>query len=264
MIYIHKTNLPQTMTEYYKLQIEANLMPEYGGEWGKDEFRKTVANEQSFICCYCTQIITANNSTIEHFLPESIYTEEVANYFNLFLACNYSKGKPKKFHHCDTSTEAKAEKIIPKYISHPKCETFFAYNSQGEILPYCDFRSIESCIKNYRELTDEQKMVLATIDVLKLNVASLTQQRASFYDVFALEIAAMTTETLLAELQTYYDKKDKLQSEKFCGIYFYLLRLQLERRGETKKYEEIVNKWVEKNRINRTHTVITHKIEKEQ
>ena len=43
------------------------------------------------------KIITMNNSTIEHFLPESLYKEEVANYYNLFLSCNYSKGKPKKF-----------------------------------------------------------------------------------------------------------------------------------------------------------------------
>jgi uncharacterized protein (TIGR02646 family) len=265
MIYIHKANLPEKMAEYYKEQINAKIIPIYEDEWGKEEFRKIVANEQSFICCYCMQTITTNNSTIEHFLPESLYKEEVANYYNLFLACNYSKGKqPKRNHHCDTSDGAKAEKIIPKYISHPKCETFFAYSKDGEILPYCNFKSIDSCIKNYKELTDEERMVLATIEVLKLNVNSLTQQRESFYQVFLSKIAAMTTETLLVELQTYYDKKDKLQSEKFCGMYFYLLRMQLERRGETKKYEEIVNKWIEKNKIGRTHTVITHKIEKEQ
>jgi uncharacterized protein (TIGR02646 family) len=215
------------------------------------------------------QEITPENCSIEHFLPESLYKEEVLNYYNLFAVCTFSKSTkeikiPQEKHHCDTSDGAKAEKIIPKYISHPKCETFFAYNKGGEILPYCNFKNIESCIENYAKLTDEQRMVLATIEVLKLNVNSLTQQRESFYQVFLSKIAAMTTEKLLIEFQDYYDKKDKLQSEKFCGMYFYLLRMQLERRGETKKYEEIVNKWIEKNKIGRTHTVITHKIEKEQ
>lgn len=257
MIYIHKANLPEKMADYYKEQISAKIIPIYEGKWGQDEFRELAAQEQCFMCCYCMQTITPNNSTIEHFLPESLYKEEVANYHNLFLACSYSKGKPKKYRHCDT---AKTEKIIPKYISHPKCETFFAYNSVGEILPYCEFKSIKSCIKNYAALTEEQRMVLATIEVLKLNVDSLTQQRASFHKVFMDKIDLMTEETLLEELQRYYDKKDNLQSEKFCGLYFYLLRAKLQQLGATKQYEEVVSKWVEKNKNSRNHTVITHRV----
>jgi uncharacterized protein (TIGR02646 family) len=264
MIYIHKANLPEKMADYYKLQIGANLMPKYAGEWGKEAYPQIATQEQSSLCCYCMQEITPKNCSIEHFLPESLYKEEVANYYNLFSVCTYSKGKPKKFHHCDTSDGAKAEKIIPKYISHPKCETFFAYNKGGEILPYCNFKNIESCIENYAKLTDEQRMVLATIEVLKLNVNSLTQQRASFYEIFANKIAAMTNETLLIELQNYYDKKDSLQGEKFCGMYFYLLRMQLVNRGKSEEYEKTINKWVNNNKISRNHTVITHKIEKEQ
>ncbi len=265
MIYIHKANLPETMAKYYKRQIDNNLLPKYAGEWGKKEYPQIATQEQSSLCCYCMQEITPEHCSIEHFLPNSFYIEEVANYYNLFAVCTYSKGKTEKFQHCDAG-DAKAHKIIPKYISHPKCETFFAYNNAGEILPYCNFKSIESCVKNYVNVnfTNEQRIVLATIEVLKLNVDSLKEQRKSFYEIFTPKIAAMTNEILLIELQNYYDKKDNLQSEKFCGLYFYLLRMQLEQRGETKKYKEIVDKWAEKNKINRTHTVITHKIEKEQ
>jgi hypothetical protein len=74
----------------------------------------------------------------------------------------------------------------------------------------------------------------------------------------------MTNEILLIELQNYYDKKDNLQSEKFCGMYFYLLRMQLVNRGKSVEYEKTVNKWVNNNKSSRNHTVITHKIEKEQ
>jgi uncharacterized protein (TIGR02646 family) len=264
MIYIHKANLPEKMAAYYTSQINAKLILLYEGNWDRDEFRRIVVKEQGFICCYCMKIITMNNSTIEHFLPESLYKEEVANYYNLFLSCNYSKGKPKKFHHCDTSDGAKAEKIIPKYISHPKCETFFAYNAIGEILPYCEFKSIDSCIKNYKELTDEQKMVLATIEVLKLNVDSLKENRKEVYDENLENIVKMTEIELLTAFKSFYLEKENFQIKEFGGIYFYLLRIQLQQRGKTEKYEEIINKWVEKNRINRTYTVITHKIEKEQ
>lgn len=185
MIYIHKNQLPNSLSQYTETQVKSGLTVEYSGNWDKNEFRDIVVKEQSKLCCYCNSAITAENSTIEHFLPESVFKEEVASYFNLFLACNDGKRKdtPKREQHCDASTEAKGDKIIPKYITHSDCELFFAYNHKGEILPFCQFKDIESCIKNYGKLTDEERMVLATIEVLKLNVNSLTARRKNVYNV---------------------------------------------------------------------------------
>lgn len=245
MIYIHKNHLPPSLFVYTQTQIASHLPILYEGKWDKDEFRKLVANEQSRLCCYCTNIISPDNSTIEHFLPESIFKEEVANYFNLFLACNYSKSKliPKRQQHCDTSTEAKAEKLIPKYISLPKCELFFAYNESGEILPFCNYKSIETCCKEYKSLTDEQKMILSTIDVLKLNVESLKAQRSSFYSVCLSKIIQMPDDNLLQEVRNYYIQKNKHELQRFCGVYFYLLRVELTNRKKGKEFEEVIEKW---------------------
>lgn len=269
MIYIYKANLPESLSEYAKTQIESNLMPLYDGKWDKKEFRDKIAKEQHYLCCYCNNLINletgkqqeinGKNAGIEHFQPFTFYQEERVSYFNLFLVCRHSENKPEKFGHCD-SGGGKAEKIIPKYISHPECETFFAYNFEGEILPYCKFKSIENCIKNYRELNDEQKMVLATIDVLKLNVPSLTQQRKSIYEVCEKQIQEMSLEKMLQEVENYYQKKVKFELERFCGVYFYLLQRNIERKGDKKQFDIIVKKWRDSFISSSRHTVITHKL----
>lgn len=269
MIYIHKANLPKSLEEYTALQIKNGLLPLYSGEWDKVEFRNIVAQEQHFLCCYCNNFInleegkkttiSGHNATIEHFLPESVYKEEVSNYFNLFLACNHTKNQAIRFQHCDASNGAKAEKIIPKYISHTKCELFFAYNSLGEILPYCEYKSIESCIENYKKLTDEQKMVLATIDVLKLNVASLSQQRKMFYEVCFNQVKTMTAVQLRQEVEFYYKKKLEGTLERFCGIYLFLLRIALDKMGESKAFEAILKKWIKELPIK--NSVVSHHIQ---
>jgi uncharacterized protein (TIGR02646 family) len=252
MLYIHKQNLPKSLADYCNEQLGNGLMPKYEGNWQED-FRKKTTGEQGGLCCYCNNTITHENSTIEHFLPESIYHEEVANYYNLFLVCKHSRGLPKRLQHCDV---IKANELIPKYILHPLCETFFAYNDEGEIIPFGNYKRFQDFQKNYITLSADQKMLLATIELLNLNTDSLKSQRRNMYEIWYKEVLEMEENELLTELEKFYKKNEKWV--KFYGVYFYLLRKKMINLRMENAFDDAKNNW--KNSLTYQNTVNTHKI----
>jgi uncharacterized protein (TIGR02646 family) len=171
--------------------------------------------------------ITANNSRIEHFLPQDEFKDEELSYSNLFLACSHSIGKTEKFQHCDIK---KGNQLIPKYISHQNCEAFFSYSANtGEILPNSYYKSIESCIKNYKDLKPEQKNVLATIETLNLNVKSLKDYRKGLITELIKLITGQTEKEVRKELAKY-EKKLNDKHKPFCGVALYFLKDYLNRK----------------------------------
>jgi len=137
---------------------------------------------------------------------------------------------------------------------------FFAYNSSGEILPYHNqYKTIANFYANYDKIDDIQKMIVATIDALKLNVSTLTEQRKNVYSVSVTEINKMTENDLVIELRDYYAQKNSHNSKKFCGVYFYLIREQLRSRNKISDFNQVINNW--KNSLSRnSNSVVTIKV----
>lgn len=151
----------------------------------KKELNDILRNEQMHICCYCQQRITHHNappneggSHNEHFYPEkgpNGCVELQLSYENLYACCNVSKDFEERLKYCGWS---KHETLLPiNFLSLRECSDLFKYNLDGEILPVGPFRSYGDFIANRELLPTQQQEVLNFIDVLKLNIESLTLAR---------------------------------------------------------------------------------------
>ena len=214
MIYIRKTqppeSLPASYWEYIELEKQRiadnfeehgrlSKYPEYNfDKTQKKDLREQLYKEQRALCCYCMKIIeidnqdTSKNATIEHFLPDSVFKENCADYFNLYLTCpNLHKNEDEieatsDEKHCD---KFKGNYLIPKFIGYlhrenngnvTKCEDFFQYNANGYILPSGSYKSLEDFKRNYENLGIDEKAALLTIEILNLNAEVLRKERLEF------------------------------------------------------------------------------------
>jgi uncharacterized protein (TIGR02646 family) len=101
---INKHTPPANFTIYAnKINSTIHSTTLSGGElWDKiqrnlkQNLRESLAIEQGYICCYCGRNIVKDTkgkinlmpTSIEHFLPKSIYREKTFDYTNLLLSCN--------------------------------------------------------------------------------------------------------------------------------------------------------------------------------
>ncbi|MDO5525937.1 MAG: hypothetical protein Q4F85_07650 [Prevotella sp.] len=103
----------------------------------KSVIRQKLIDEQGYICAYCMGKITIDNSTIEHYIPQtrhkdSPYSEEEHKkqsllYSNMCGVCvNASE-------HCDKKRGNKPIKILNPHVSY--CEDLITYTLDGEIIP---------------------------------------------------------------------------------------------------------------------------------
>jgi len=180
MIYIDKkrSEEPTALKEYIDVQTDNQLELSYK-DIPKDAVRAALLDIQGGLCCYCMNRIGKDNFAIEHFLPQAQAENYQVAFHNLFLACQHSNGKRQGDQHCD---KAKGDKLIPNYFSSKNCASYFAYSQRsGEILPCIltvngepnwehqkKFISAQDYQQKYLELSDVQRMVLVTIDTLKL------------------------------------------------------------------------------------------------
>ena len=218
MIYIEKTHSPQLLVDFIEtekkvIDIDANFdevgrqnrYVAFGGlnTVQKNDLRLHLYNEQRGLCCYCMRVLEKEtlsaNTTIEHFLPESAFIENQVDYFNLYLACKISHGNRNKDETCDLY---KKHHLIPKFIGYfnrnnnEKCQDFFQYNSNGEILPKGSRKIYEKVCENYKSLSLPEKSALITIDTLNLNVNPLKTERKIFIEMLEKQLEKVDRETL--------------------------------------------------------------------
>ncbi len=165
MRYIDNRNRePKELTDYR----ENTPGVSYEGFNHKPIIRKSLVEEQGYICAYCMGKIDVENSTIEHYIPqtrhmESPYTEEEHRkqsllYSNMCGVCiNSSK-------HCDKKRDNKPIKILDPH--KPTCESLITYNLEGEIIP----------------ARKDFDMVKSDIELLGLNCKKLKDSRLSAKD----------------------------------------------------------------------------------
>ena len=128
---------------------------------------KQLLLDAKYTCCFCQDEIIGKSYLLEHFLPQSLYKNNEVDYYNLFLCCNNK----------DQCSDKKGNYIIPKFITHPKCETFFRFTWSGEVLPKCSFASLEHCREGLSTLDDIQLEAYSTVNILNLNRKKLVDAR---------------------------------------------------------------------------------------
>lgn len=135
MIYIKKTGAPRLFQDvkrkykYYSKDIpETKPMREY------------LIKEQGYLCAYCMRRIELSNSSIEHYIPQSVDKEKSLNYHNLLAVCCGNLGKDEKSKTiltCDKNKDDDRNKnkqitINPTNESHMRAISY--KRSTGEIL----------------------------------------------------------------------------------------------------------------------------------
>jgi len=116
---------------------------------------KMLQEEQSYLCCYCCQIIDNKRSHIEHFRSRDFHPKLEMEYSNMLISCSV-----------DTSCGCKKDNNdFPTSISYEDWECRFAYTIDGFI-----------------KASDEDADTESVIRILNLNNQDLVQKRRAVYD----------------------------------------------------------------------------------
>ena len=260
MIYIRKTQPPKTLIEYIELEKQEfstydeekqlSMYPRFRESFNhnqKKDLREQLYKEQRALCCYCMKVIeidntdNTKNATIEHFLPESVFKENCADYFNLYLTCpNLHKNEDEieavsDEKHCD---KFKGNYLIPKFVGYShienngtvtKCEDFFQYNSQGYILPNGSYKTLDDYKDNYKNLSLDEKAALLTIEILNLNAEVLRKERKIFIkNSVETEVFPQTNKDELNKMLKEYETAEK---KEFAGVAIYFIKTKINKLG---------------------------------
>jgi uncharacterized protein (TIGR02646 family) len=256
MLYIRKTQPPESVLEYIELEkqefanssaeAQLSMYPRYSfNNAQRTVLKAQLFREQRGLCCYCMKVIEIDNAeitknaTIEHFLPDSVFKENCADYFNLYLTCpNLHKNADGNEEvtdekHCD---KFKGNYLIPKFIGYchtesnrniTKCEDFFQYNAFGYILPNGSYKKIEDYRQNYEKLNLDEKATLLTIETLNLNSDVLRKERLEFIkDSIQPKVFPLSDRNDLEKLLKEYETEEK---KEFAGVALYFINERLKR-----------------------------------
>jgi uncharacterized protein (TIGR02646 family) len=235
---IIKGKEPSSLTEYRCSLKEENISNPKSARSIFDnypdkskELKKSLLEEQGFICCYCMQRIEHKSTTkIEHFKPISIYPRKALDYKNLFVACNgvtsISNDVDKnKIHHCDTSKgdcESKQRTNANKCnltINPPDCEKYITgYSHHGEI-EFLD--AVENDINEILNLNNHilKRNRVNTLKAVITEINKITKSRKSLWKV----------NTIKNKIKHYKDRDSHGKYKPYCQVVIYSLEKRLAR-----------------------------------
>jgi len=180
MKYIQKQAEPSTLTEW-KQKSSDDWQPSYEklGNALKDTIKQALMVEQGYLCCYCEQRVTLEDSHIEHFRPQSDLTVDSLDFSNMLCSCQkqLKKGEPR---HCGNLKENWFDKRTLISPLDPHCETRFKFTADGYIQPrnindYSALTTIEKLGLDIPKLRDLRKKALEPFldDTLSLEEVQL-------------------------------------------------------------------------------------------
>lgn len=127
MILIKKKKMPNSLIGYRKTENASfnNLPTEI-----KDELRRSLLEEQGYICAYCMKKLENNSSKvkIEHYVARDESNE--LDYRNLLAVCKGNEGEPFEKQTCDTRKGNEVLRIDPQKEGDILT---IEYTSNGEI-----------------------------------------------------------------------------------------------------------------------------------
>ncbi len=135
MKYIQKQSSPVDF-ERYKRKRNASYkdLSEPKNSEVKKVLRKSLLEEQGYICCYCGKRIEIEGSTIEHLKCRINYPQLQLDYQNLMCSCDGGRSKRSKNlpypAHCDASKGGQELLISPFDL---ECESLFKFDEEGHI-----------------------------------------------------------------------------------------------------------------------------------
>ncbi|WP_299456903.1 hypothetical protein [uncultured Microscilla sp.] len=236
-------------------------------KWQRPAFLvKYLLEDQGHICCYCGQRIFDNHTTIvEHLLPkdEDKYPEKMYEYGNLLASCNGDQkqivhvceegdswdtisqkyyvaietlytinfgtlnpytdvlkakdkvivlmpSNPKKLH-CDAKKSNKEIAVHPKMGN---CESYFVYDHDGAIKP----------------VDAANQDVVATIDILGLNVEKLQKAREKVINENVIGLDDFSVSELEQLKQHFYTKDEEGKFTPFCQVIVSILEDEIKYR----------------------------------
>ena len=180
--------------------------------YAKSLLRRTLLEEQGYLCCYCNRALAdAHTTIIEHFHPKglSIYRHQVFDYQNLFACCDggeREKSKPRETY-C-TLYKGNNDPLFPVSTISPLeagCEDLLEYDEQGQI-----------------HAINKDARAEHTIAFLNLGAKSLQLQRKAAINTYIFQVWSdeMDTTVELELLKTKINGK----FEPFCMAVYSVLR----------------------------------------
>jgi uncharacterized protein (TIGR02646 family) len=132
----------------------------------KQTVKKSLLEEQGYICCFCEVSVDAENGQIAHLLDRARHPDSTLQYNNMLYSCpEQPSGIPK------TCNQSQENKKLPVSPLDDDCEERFLYTANGKILP-----------KN--EMDNEAE---DTIRILNLNTKHLVDARKKAFDEVLLQ-----------------------------------------------------------------------------
>lgn len=169
MRFIKKTSEPQFLIEFkseFKKINRSDAAYDNINSDLKDNLKDILSYEQSFICCYCMKRIKIDNSHIEHLKPQSGYSQDSLDYFNLLVSCNGINNSNNNCGHKKGSWYDEKVFISPL---DKDCEKYFSYSLSGKIDSSSDNgnKTIEKLNLNSYHLVRARKAMIDISGIFK-------------------------------------------------------------------------------------------------
>jgi uncharacterized protein (TIGR02646 family) len=133
MKYIIKQSEPEQFSQW-KAQANDDWQPTYDDLRGevKEIVKKSLMEEQGYICCYCEQRLAFDDSHIEHFQPQHDPKVDALDYSNILCSCQdrIKKGAPR---HCGNLKNKWFDEELLVSPLESGCESRFRFNGDGTI-----------------------------------------------------------------------------------------------------------------------------------
>jgi uncharacterized protein (TIGR02646 family) len=207
--HIRKNQEPLSILTSLNVSTYKELNNSEEGKKARADLRKTLSQEQGYICCYCCRILDSDDSHIEHLRPQKPYDHLSLEYNNLLVSCQ-GKLPNNEPRHCGMAKDAWFDEDLMVSPLSKDCEEFFEYSLAGEILPTKD--------------ANRGKAAQETIDRLQLNIPKLQAMRqAEITPLFDVELS---TDEVLKLIESFATTDDEGYYQPFGSALIHLLKLE--------------------------------------
>ena len=185
----------------------------------KSSLKKSLMEEQGYLCCYCGRRIDLSSSHIEHLKPRHSYPKLSLDYSNLLASCpgyseeealeHFQHGKLPQEHCGHLKGSWYDEKLMVSPLEE-RCEISFRYTAFGEILAGSSLECKEASLE--------------TIKRLGLNASSLQRARRTVLEEIISFVDELSDEELLNLAQDLDKPDDEGKYVRFYSAIVYVLK----------------------------------------
>lgn len=206
MKYIQKQSEPQEFTNW-KSQANQNWQPTWDTLRGqvKQKLKEALMAEQGYICCYCEDRLSDQNSHIEHFQPKSDSAVDPLDFSNLLCSCQNNKTREEPSHCGSLKSDWFDEKLLISPLD-PTCEERFMFTGDGSIEP----------------ANSSDQAAIETIKRLGLNIRKLQNLRQQVIDPFLDE--DLSDKDLEEFVTSYLKQSESGEFDRFWTTIHYLFK----------------------------------------